>query len=261
MLDARPPETTSEDRAAGQIPPLATSGRLKRPVLIILHQEHSNPGHVGQWFVRHGYPLDIRKPRFGDALPETMAHHSGAVIFGGPMSANDKDEFIRAEIDWIGVTLKEKAPFLGICLGAQMLAIHLGAKVGFDPDEHTEIGYYPLVTTKDGQRIGAFPDQVYQWHREGCELPTGAKLLATSDGPFPVQAFGYGGSAVGVQFHPEITYVQVHRWTGNNNTRLNMKGARARQEHIDGHVMHGHKVRTWLGSFLDRWAAQKLSLE
>lgn len=260
MLDSRPADIGTEDRAAGQVPTLATRDRSKKPVLIVLHQENSNPGHVGQWFIRNGYPLDIRKPRFGDPLPATMADHCGAVIFGGPMSANDKDEFIRTEIDWIGVALKEKVPFLGICLGAQMLAMHLGAKVGFDPEERAEIGYYPLVTTEDGRSIGPFPDHVYQWHREGCELPAGAKLLATSDGPFPVQAFGVGSSAVGVQFHPEITYLQVHRWTGGNNTRLQIKGACERQQHIDGHVLHGRKVQAWLGGFLDRWAKQELSL-
>ena len=81
----------------------------------------------------------------------------------------------------------------------------------------------------------------------------GARLLATSTGAFPNQAFAYGPAAFGVQFHPEITYAQVHRWTGHNNTRLQMKGARERQQHIDGHVVHGPKVRAWLGGFLDRW--------
>jgi len=259
MLDTRPVETRGEDRAVGQIP-LVPRGLAKKPVLIVLHQEkNSNPGHVGQWFVRNGYPLDIRKPRFGEPLPSTMAHHCGAVIFGGPMSANDGDEFIRREIDKWGVTLKEEAPLLGICLGAQMLAIHLGAKVSFDPEDRAEIGYYPLLTTAEGSRLGTFPDHVYHWHREGCELPSGARLLATSDGAFPNQAFQYGPAAFGVQFHPEITFAQVHRWTGNNNTRLQMKGARERQEHIDGHIVHGPGVRSWLGGFLDRWTRAEQS--
>lgn len=253
MLDARPSEPLVEDRAAGQVPAFPDPSPGKKPVLIVLHQENSNPGHVGQWFVRNGFALDIRKPRFGDPLPETLAGHCGSVIFGGPMSANDKDEFIRTEIDWLKVPLRENAPFLGICLGAQMLAIHLGAKVGFDREDRAEIGYYPLLTTPDGARIGAFPDHVYQWHREGSELPSCARLLATADGAFPNQAFAYGPAAFGVQFHPEITYAQVHRWTGNNNTRMQIKGARERQQHIDGHVMHGLKVRGWLDMFLQRW--------
>src|SRR6476659_4635580 len=115
MLEAR----TQEGAEAGHMPRREVAPHAKKPVCIVLHQENSNPGHVGQWFVRNGYHLDIRKPRFGEALPATMADHCGAVVFGGPMSANDKDEFIRTETEWIGVTLKEKAPFLGICLGAQ----------------------------------------------------------------------------------------------------------------------------------------------
>src|SRR5512137_307589 len=100
-----------------------------KPVVLVLHQPHSNPGHIGQWFARRGHPLDIRRPRFGDPLPETLEHHAGAVIFGGPMSANDSDDYIRQEIDWIGVALKEKKPYLGVCLGGQMLAKHLGGRV------------------------------------------------------------------------------------------------------------------------------------
>jgi GMP synthase (glutamine-hydrolysing) len=258
MLDAYAAGLDSGERAAGQVP--VARLRTKKPVLIVLHQENSNPGHVGQWLVRNGFPLDIRKPRFGEPLPVTLADHSGAVIFGGPMSANDKDEFILREIEWIGVALKEKAPFLGICLGAQMLALHLGGKVGFDPQERGEMGYYPLQTTPHGQRLGGFPDHVYQWHREGCDLPSGALHLATSDGAFPNQAFACGPAAVGLQFHPEITFAQVHRWTRAGNTRLEIKGARQREEHIAGHIAHGPRVQAWLGAFLERWTRAELPL-
>src|SRR5262249_32493473 len=158
----------------------------------------SNPGHVGQWFVRNGYPLDIRKPRFGEPLPETMAGHSGAVIFGGAVSANDADEVVLREVGWIGIALKEKAAAPGLVRGAQLLARHRGGKVEFDPEERAEMGYYPLLTTAEGQALGAFPDHVYQWHREGCELPAGARRLATSNGAFPNQAFACGPAAVGV---------------------------------------------------------------
>ena len=106
MFDAQPTEIDSGERAAGQVP--VARSRTKKPVLIVLHQANSNPGHVGQWLVRNGFPLDIRKPRFGEPLPETLASHCGAAIFGGPMSANDKDEFIRDEIEWIGVALPRR---------------------------------------------------------------------------------------------------------------------------------------------------------
>jgi GMP synthase (glutamine-hydrolysing) len=239
---------------------VAGERQAKMPVLIVLHQENSNPGHVGQWFGRNGHALDIRKPRFGDVLPATLANHCGAVIFGGPMSANDTDDFIRAETDWIGVALRENKPFLGICLGAQMLNRHLGGKVGFHPDEMVEIGYYPLASTPAGCASGPWPQHVYEWHREGCDLAQSARLLATSAGPFPNQAFAYGPAAFAFQFHPEITYAQVHRWTGRNPQRLTLKGARQRHEHIEGHVVHAPKVHAWLDRFLSRWVTAKLAV-
>src|ERR1044072_1597511 len=112
------------------------------PVLIVLHQETSTPGRVGNALHALGYRLDIRRPRFGESLPETLQGHAGAVIFGGPMSANDPDDFIRREIDWIAVPLKEQRPLLGICLGAQMLAMQLGARVAPHPAGRAHLGDY-----------------------------------------------------------------------------------------------------------------------
>jgi GMP synthase (glutamine-hydrolysing) len=115
------------------------------PVLIVLHQETSTPGRVGNALRALGYRLDIRRPRFGDPLPETLDQHAGAVIFGGPMSANDSDDYVRREIDWIEVPLREQRPFLGICLGAQMLAKQLGAQVAPHHEGRVEVGYYPVT--------------------------------------------------------------------------------------------------------------------
>jgi GMP synthase (glutamine-hydrolysing) len=133
-------------------------------------------------------------------------------IFGGPMSANDPDDFVRSEIDWISVPLRDQRPFLGICLGAQMLAMQLGARVAPHPEGRAEIGYYPILPTTAGLKICPdWPDQVYHWHREGFELPDGAELLAEG-GDFPIQAFRSGHS-FGFQFHPDVTYAMMHRWT------------------------------------------------
>ncbi|HEX8828097.1 MAG TPA: glutamine amidotransferase, partial [Xanthobacteraceae bacterium] len=152
---------------------------MQNPILIVLHQEHSTPGRVGNALQKLGYPLDVRRPRFGDVLPPTMAEHAGAIIFGGPMSANDGENFIRREIDWIGVPLRENKPFLGICLGAQLCAKHLGAKVFYHPHGHAEVGYYPIRPTVAGLAVvEIWPECVYQWHREGFDLPPGAELLA-----------------------------------------------------------------------------------
>ena len=210
------------------------------------------PGRIGTWLSRRGYPLDIRRPRFGCELPQTLDDHTGAIIFGGPMSANDNDEYVLQETEWISVPLKEKRPFLGICLGAQLMARNLGAKVDFHPEEYVEIGYYPIEATLKGMRLCAWPDAFYQWHREGFELPHGSTPLARTSW-FENQAYAYGPAAVGVQFHPEITYALVNRWTSFRPDRLALRGAQNRAEHFRGHLTHSPRVGHWLDDFMPRW--------
>jgi GMP synthase (glutamine-hydrolysing) len=225
------------------------------PVLIVLHQETSSSGRVGNALRALGHRLDIRRPRFGDPLPETLDGHAGAVIFGGPMSANDPDDYLRREIDWIAVPLREQRPYLGICLGAQMLAMHLGARVAPHPQGRVEIGYYPIRPTQAGQEICPnWPDHVYHWHREGFELPAGTELLAEG-GDFPIQAFR-SGHAFGLQFHPDVTYAMMHRWTMRGHDRLELPGARPRHHHFEGRAVHDVIERAWLKRFLDGWLAR-----
>jgi len=225
------------------------------PVLVVLHQETSSPGRIGNALRALGHGLDIRRPRFGDALPETLEGHAGAVIFGGPMSANDPDDYVRREIDWIGVPLREQRPFLGICLGAQMLAMHLGARVSPHPQGRVEAGYYPIRPTLKGLKICTrWPDQVYHWHREGFELPSGTELLAEG-GDFPVQAFRSGNS-FGLQFHPDVTYAMMCRWTTRGDGRLELPGARPRHEHFEGRARYDVAERAWLQRFLDGWMSR-----
>jgi GMP synthase (glutamine-hydrolysing) len=225
---------------------------MPKPVLIILHQEHSSPGRVGQILTWLGFPLDVRRPRFGDPLPETMDEHAGAVIFGGPMSANDKDDFIRREIDWIGVPLRDRKPYLGICLGAQMMARHLGARVYPHPLGHAEVGYYPVRPTDAGRKICPdWPDHVYQWHREGFDLPRGGELLAEGDA-FSIQAFRYD-TGYALQFHPEVTHAMMYRWLTRGAHRMELPGAKPRHEHISDRAVHDYAARKWLTNFIDHW--------
>jgi GMP synthase (glutamine-hydrolysing) len=222
------------------------------PVLIILHQETSIPGRIGNALRALGYALDIRRPRFGDPLPATLSQHAGAVVFGGPMSANDPDDYVRREIDWMAVPLIERRPLLGICLGAQMLAIQLGARVAPHAEGRVEMGYYPISPTQAGLRLCThWPEQVYHWHREGFELPTGCELLAEGC-DFPVQAFRFG-NAFGLQFHPDVTFAMMCRWTTCGAERLDAAGAHPRQQHFAGRARHDVVERAWLKHFLDGW--------
>jgi len=226
---------------------------MRPPVLIVLHGELSTPGRIALQLRSRDIPLDVRRPRFGDPLPETLDEHAGAVIFGGPQSANDDDAFVRREIDWIGVPLTEKKPFLGICLGAQMLAKKLGARVYKHPQGYAEVGYYPVRPTEAGRQVCSdWPGHVYQWHREGFDLPDRAVLLAEGDS-FPVQAFRYGESAYALQFHMDVTHHMMCRWTTRGHERMALPNAQPREAHFQGRLLHDPACRRWLGDFIDHW--------
>lgn len=222
----------------------------KQPVLIVLHQERSSPGRVGQMLEDKGYALDIRRPVLGQELPKTLKDHAGAVVFGGPMSANDPDDYIKTEINWLDVPLKEDKPFLGICLGAQMLVRHLGGKVEADREERTEIGWYPIHPTEHGRLLMHWPNMVYHFHREGFSLPRGAKLLATGD-VYPNQAFRYGENAWAVQFHAELTRAMMHRWVVHGAHRFVLPNAQQGREHLEGRMIFDAPLKAWLSDFLD----------
>ena len=224
----------------------------KPRVLIILHQETSTPGRVGQCLLRRGFDLDIRRPPLGDALPDTLDDHAGAVMFGGPMSANDGDEFVSREIDWIGVPLAENRPFLGICLGAQKLVRHLGGAVRAHPEGQVEVGWYPLHATPAGEALLDWPSMIYQWHREGFDLPAGATLLARGE-TYPNQAFRYGERAFAFQFHTELTYAMTCKWSVKGAHRMVLPGAQQRPAHLEGRFLYDAPVRRFLDDFLDRF--------
>ena len=229
-----------------------TTKSNKSRILIILHQETSTPGRLGQRLLERGFDLDIRRPPLGDQLPESLDDHAGAVMFGGPMSANDTDEFVKRETDWLTVPLKENRPFFGICLGAQKLVHHLGGKVEPHSEGQVEVGYYPLYATPEGAALLDWPPMIYQWHREGFNLPYGAIRLARGD-TYPNQAFRYGERAYAVQFHSELTLAMMCKWSVKGAHRMVLPGAQQRREHLEGRLIYDEPVRRWLDQFLDIW--------
>lgn len=227
-----------------------------KKILIVTHQATSEAGLVGQFLQAEGCLLDIRCPATGASLPEHLDAHDGVVIFGGPMSANDDNTlpFIRDELNWIPLVLEAQKPYLGICLGAQMLARVLGATVAPHPEGWREIGYATICPTSNEHNPLAGLNHVYHWHKEGFELPKNAVLLATGD-RFVNQAFRYGLSAYGLQFHPEITQAMIDRWTTDAADQLDLPGAQPRQIQFQAHERHSAAVATWLERFLQQWLA------
>ena len=198
--------------------------------------------------------MDIRCPNAGSPLPETLDHHDGVIVFGGPMSANDDatEPGIRAELDWLPKVIKSDTPYLGICLGAQMLSRVLGGSVAPHPEGLVEIGYYDVVPTEAGRDFLPHAQKMYQWHREGMTLPDGAELLATGEA-FREQAYRYGTCAYAVQFHPEVTRQMIKQWTVSAAHRLVLPNARRRETHLADNTMHDPAVDIWIEQFMVHW--------
>ena len=126
---------------------------VSKKIAIVVHQEHSRPGRVGALLEKRGYELDRLCPNLGCNLPEDMSDYAGVVIFGGPMSANDCGTLagIKCELDWIPKVVEAGVPFLGLCLGAQLLTRAAGGQVGPHPEGKVEVGYVGIEPTEAGR--------------------------------------------------------------------------------------------------------------
>jgi len=225
-----------------------------KKILAVVHQGHSRTGRVGVLLEERGYVIERCCPNTGDPLPRDLSPYAGVIVYGGPMSANDETPGIRAELDWLPHVLDAEVPYLGLCLGAQMMARVLGGKVDVHPEGLAEIGYVKIDPVFEQCRIFPSSLTVYQWHREGFDLPSCATLLARGE-RFPNQAFRYGKNVFGLQFHPEVTLEMKHIWTEKAAERLKLPGAMPREQHIDLHPVHDPALGDWTGRFLDQWLA------
>lgn len=231
---------------------------MHSPVLLVVHQQNSDPGRIASVLTEMGYSIDLRRLACGDTLPPDMETHAGVVIFGGPMSVNDETvPFVRDELRWIPKALASGKPYLGVCLGAQMLARVMGARVAPRDDGINEIGYCRIDPTDHGRHLFDDAFYVYQWHNEGFDLPSGALHLAQSD-VFPHQAFRAGpdSAAYGIQFHPEVTEPIMRGWTTRAAHRLSAPGAQPAHRHFEGLAQYDRRVEDWLRRFLRHWLRQ-----
>jgi len=226
-----------------------------KTALFILHQKTSEAGDIANKLKIRGFDFEIRRPSLGEDLPNNLSNYNAIVVFGGPMSANDDDKFMKKEIDWIGQVLRSNVPFLGICLGAQIFAKHLGCKVEKNPKELSEIGFYKIEPTEKGITMFQSQDIFYQFHTEGFELPSGCELLAKGN-VFTNQAFRYK-NCYGFQFHPEVNIYLHLKWLLlvliKKPHILFKNGAQNIFYQLWLRLKYNHSISRWLDDFLDNY--------
>ena len=185
-------------------------------ILFIKHIDVEGPGTVETYFQGEGFSLKTVDLSRGEKLPSDFTEVEAVVSLGGSMNVYEEQKFpfLKEEDLFIKEILKKQIPFLGICLGAQLLAKAAGAKVSKSLAK--EVGWFKVqlqkIAQKDPLLSGLGPEiTVFQWHEDTFDVPAGGTLLATGQG-CPHQAFKVGKCAYGIQFHIEVTEAIINDW-------------------------------------------------
>jgi GMP synthase-like glutamine amidotransferase len=238
--------------------PLSTAGRR---ITVLQQVPFEGPGGIVSWAAARGHAL--RRVTLHDGEPVPGADGVDAlIVMGGPMGVGDEDHFafLRGEKQLIRACVDGGRPVLGICLGAQLLAEALGARVS--AQGFREIGWLPLrwaVGARAVPGLAHVPDEsvVFHWHGDTFELPPGTLLLASS-AACPNQGFATpDGRAVGLQFHIEMRDEDVRAIVAHGRDELVCGGSFVQAEDalLDGSGRHAAPLRPLLEAFLDGWSA------
>ncbi|MFF7469185.1 methyltransferase domain-containing protein [Streptomyces sp. NPDC008092] len=185
-------------------------------IQIVEHAPGEGPYAIGTAIEAAGLPVRVCRTWAGDRVPDTVDDLVGLVVLGGPTAAYADFPGRTAELALLRAALAAEVPVLGVCLGAQLLAVAAGgtarpgtgAQVGWDAVRMTGAAHDDLLFAAVPERL-----RVLHWHADTMNLPAGATLLA-SCGRYPVQAFRVGGSAWGMQFHLEVDEAAVGVFAG-----------------------------------------------
>ncbi len=185
-------------------------------ILVCQHVPYEILGTLDPLLRKKGFRIKfVNFGRFPDAEPGIKGYE-GLIVLGGPMNVGQAKDYphLKYEKKLILDAIKADIPVLGICLGAQLIASALGAKIKKSPEK--EIGWYNVVLTKEGHRDPLFKhfklkEKIFQMHGDMFDVPKDAVLLASAPG-CPHQAFRYGNKVYGFQFHLEVDEPLVERW-------------------------------------------------
>lgn len=187
------------------------------------HVSFEDMANIGVWAKDKGHILSKTELYNNDTLPQ-MEDFDWLVILGGPMNIYEEKTYpwLASEKEFIAQAIAAKKPVLGICLGAQLIADVLGAKVKCN--DFTEIGWFPVALTEDAKSSQVFtnlPERfiAFHWHGDTFEIPSGAVRIAESGG-CENQAFVYNDRVIGLQFHIEYSLESINSMLENCGDEL-----------------------------------------
>jgi GMP synthase (glutamine-hydrolysing) len=199
--------------------------------LAVRHVAFEDLGLLGPLVGTRGYQIRYHDAGIDAFGADTLVAPALVIVLGGPIGVYETDAypFITSEIAAVAARLAANKPTLGICLGAQMMAAALGARVA--PGPAKEIGWAPLTLSEAGRAsvlapLGTSP--VLHWHGDNCELPAGCQGLA-STAHCPVQAFTRTPAQLALQFHLETDPARFEAWLVGHSVELNQAGLDPRE--------------------------------
>lgn len=201
---------------------------MNAPWFVVQHVAWEGPGLIADEARRRAIPLRIVRTDRNERVPSPgeLGNCGGLVVLGGPMSVNDALSHLEEERRLLRAAVERELPVLGVCLGAQLLAAALGARVFRGPA--AEVGFCRVQLTEEGRRDpllgpeGNFP--AVHWHQETFELPRGASLLAGTD-LYPHQVFRIGRWAYGFQCHVEVDSALADAWAARAGPALRLEAS------------------------------------
>jgi GMP synthase (glutamine-hydrolysing) len=183
-------------------------------IWVIQHHQVENLGNIAEALEGAALAWQYIRTFEGQPVPKDMKGAGGLILMGGPQGVYEADEapYLKDEMRLIESALKDNRPVLGVCLGSQLLAAALGAKVY--KGSRREIGWYPVHLTSEAgndRLLKGVPEQftAFHWHGDIFDLPRDSVALASSE-ISPIQAFRYGDKAYGFLCHLEVTEASVH---------------------------------------------------